>query len=80
MRRRRDGVGLCDEFPSIYYPEDFIEGAYDYELGPGMALCVEAYCGVVGGRDGVKLEDQVLVTETGFENLSSYPFDAKLLG
>jgi Xaa-Pro aminopeptidase len=74
------GVGLCDEFPSIYYPEDFIEGAYDYELGPGMALCVEAYCGVVGGRDGVKLEDQVLVTETGFENLSSYPFDAKLLG
>ncbi|TCD15240.1 dimethylsulfonioproprionate lyase DddP [Oricola cellulosilytica] len=73
------GVGLCDEFPSIYYPEDFIEGAYDYLLEPGMTLCVEVYAGVVGGRDGVKLEDQVLVTETGFENLSSYPFDDRLL-
>jgi len=74
------GVGLCDEFPSVYYPQDFIPGAYDYPLEPGMVLCVEVYCGEVGGRDGVKLEDQVLITETGFENLSSYPFDAKLLG
>ncbi|GAB4355815.1 MAG: Xaa-Pro peptidase family protein [Oricola sp.] len=74
------GVGLCDEFPSIYYPQDFIEGAYDYPLAPGMVLCVEAYCGVVGGRDGVKLEDQVLITGDGFENLSRYPFDARLLG
>lgn len=74
------GVGLCDEFPSIYYREDFIEGAFDYPLEPGMVLCVECYAGKVGGRDGVKLEDQVLITETGFENLSSYPFDARLLG
>jgi Xaa-Pro aminopeptidase len=73
------GVGLCDEFPSIYYPEDFIDGAYDYPLEPGMTMCVEVYAGVVGGRDGVKLEDQVLITEEGYENMSSYPFDARLL-
>lgn len=73
------GVGLCDEFPSIYYPEDFIEGAFDYPLEPGMVLCTDVYVGRVGGSDGVKLEDQVLVTETGFENLSSYPFEQKLL-
>ena len=74
------GVGLCDEWPAIYYPEDFIEGGFDYELQPGMVICVEVYAGAVGGRDGVKLEEQVLITEDGHENLCTYPFDAKLLG
>ena len=73
------GVGLCDEWPAILYPEDFIEGAFDYELQPGMVLCVEAYIGAVGGREGVKLEDQVLVTESGFENLSTVSFEERLL-
>ena len=72
------GVGLCDEFPAIYYPEDFLEGAFDYHLEPGMALCVEAYIGAVGGREGVKLEDQVLITETGYENLTRLAFDDRL--
>ena len=74
------GVGLCDEFPAIYYPEDFIPGAFDYTLEPGMMLCVEAYVGAVGGRHGVKLEEQVLITETGYECLTRYPFDDRLLG
>jgi Xaa-Pro aminopeptidase len=73
------GVGLCDEYPAIYYPEDFIEGAFDYHLEPGMTICVEAYIGAIGGREGVKLEEQVVVTETGFENLTHCPFDEKLL-
>ena len=74
------GVGLCDEWPAILYPEDFREGAFDYLVEPGMVLCVEIYAGAVGGAHGVKLEDQVLITETGYENLSTYPFDPKLLG
>ncbi len=73
------GIGMCDEFPCIYYPEDYIEGAFDYVLEPGMTLCVEAYIGAVGGNEGVKLEDQVLITETGAENLTSYPFEERLL-
>ncbi len=73
------GIGMCDEFPCIYYPEDFIEGAFDYVLQPGMTLCVEAYIGAVGGREGVKLEDQVLITEDGAENLTHYPFDTRFL-
>lgn len=73
------GVGLCDEFPSIYYPDHFIEGAFDYELEPGMTLCVEAYVGAEGGKDGVKLENQVLITDKGYENLVTYPYDNKLL-
>ncbi len=74
------GIGMCDEYPCIYYPEDFIEGAFDYVLEPGMTLCVEAYVGAVGGKEGIKLEDQVLITETGAENLTKYPFDKRLLG
>ncbi|EJT85903.1 metallopeptidase-like protein [Pseudomonas putida S11] len=43
------------------------------------ALCVEAYIGEVGGRDGIKLENQLLVTETGYELLTHYPFDNSFL-
>lgn len=72
------GIGLCDEFPAILYPQDFIPGAFDYVLEPGMTLCVEAYVGAVGGRHGVKLEEQVLITENGYENLTKCPFDKAL--
>lgn len=72
------GVGLCDEFPAIYYPEDFLEDAFDYVLEPGMMFCVEAYVGAVGGRNGVKLEEQVLITDNGYENLTRCPFDEAL--
>ncbi|MGX5804143.1 dimethylsulfonioproprionate lyase DddP [Bradyrhizobium sp. Arg314] len=73
------GIGLCDEYPAIMYPEDFIPGAFDYKLEPGMTLCVEAYIGAIGGREGVKLEEQVLITANGFENLTKCPFDAALM-
>lgn len=73
------GVGLCDEYPSIRYPEDYAGHGYDGVLQAGMTLCVEAYVGAVGGKQGVKLEDQVLITEQGFENLTHYPFEAKML-
>ncbi|CAM3723157.1 Dimethlysulfonioproprionate lyase DddP [Pseudomonas reidholzensis] len=69
------GVGLCDEYPCIRYPEDLEAYGYEGVLQPGMALCVEAYIGEVGGRDGIKLENQLLVTETGYELLTHYPFD-----
>jgi len=73
------GVGLCDEYPCIRYPEDFDAYGYEGELQPGIALCVEAYVGEVGGRDGIKLENQLLVTETGYEVLTHYPFEVSFL-
>ncbi|WP_281857585.1 dimethylsulfonioproprionate lyase DddP [Litoreibacter halocynthiae] len=74
------GVGLCDEWPLVAYPDKHVDGAFDYELQPGMTLCVEALVGEVGGDFSIKLEDQVLITEDGYENLTKYPFDAILLG
>lgn len=74
------GVGLCDEWPLVAYPDKAVAGAYDYPLQPGMVLCVEAAVGEVGGDFSIKLEDQVLVTEDGFENLIGYEFDPALMG
>ncbi len=73
------GVGLCDEYPSVRYPQDWEAGMHDTVLEPGMTLCVEVYYGEVGGPCGIKLEDQVLITEDGYENLTRYPFDNRFL-
>lgn len=77
---RFHGVGLCDEWPSVCYPENWLDGQFDYVLEPGMVLCVEALVAEVGGGFSIKLEDQVLVTDTGHEKLTHYPFDAALMG
>ena len=74
------GVGLCDEWPLIAYEDAFVEGAFDYHLEPGMCICVEALVSPEGGNFSIKLEDQVLITETGYENLTTYPFDSALSG
>jgi Xaa-Pro aminopeptidase len=74
------GVGLCDEWPLVSYPDHAVPGAFDYPLEPGMTLCVEALVSEVGADFSIKLEDQVLITETGYENLSKYPFDPALMG
>ncbi|MEC7305207.1 MAG: dimethylsulfonioproprionate lyase DddP [Pseudomonadota bacterium] len=73
------GVGLCDEYPCVRYPEDVEAHGYSGNFEPGMTLCVEAYIGAVGGLEGVKLEEQVLITETGCEMLSTYRYEDALL-
>ena len=72
-------MGLCDEWPLIAYSDGYVEGAFDYELEPGMMLCVEALVGEEGGDFCIKLEDQVLITEDGHETFTQYPFDPVLL-
>jgi len=74
------GVGLCDEWPLVSYPDAHVEGAFDYALEPGMVICVEALVSPEGGDFSIKLEDQVLITEDGHENLTKYPFDQRLMG
>jgi len=74
------GVGLCDEWPLVAYPDKAVAGAFDYALEPGMVLCVEALVSEAGNDFSIKLEDQVLITGDGHENLTRYPFDAALMG
>ncbi|MEO1274437.1 MAG: dimethylsulfonioproprionate lyase DddP [Pseudomonadota bacterium] len=74
------GVGLCDEWPIFEYPDIWRPGSFDHVLEPGMVVCVEALISREGGDFSIKLEDQVLITETGTENLTKYPWDAALMG
>lgn len=73
------GVGLCDEYPAVVYLEDFDAAGYDGVFEAGMAVCVESYIGEEGGREGVKLEQQVLITEQGVEPFSTFAFEDVLL-
>lgn len=72
------GVGLGVEYPLIYYPEDYELFGYDGVFEAGMMACVESYIGAENGREGVKLEQPVLITDEGPQLLSHYPFDEGL--
>ena len=67
------GVGQCDEYPSIYMPWSWDEWGHDGELQAGMVLTSESYIGSRDGGEGIKLEDQYLVTENGPELLTDFP-------
>jgi Xaa-Pro dipeptidase len=73
------GVGLADEYPTLPHAADWTDDTPDGVLEPGMVLCVESYIGRLGQREGVKIEEQVLITATGHEQLSNYPLDARLM-
>lgn len=74
------GVGLCDEYPVLVHKIDWDNGkGYDGHLRTGMTLCIESLIGTRGGKECIKLEDQLLITDTGYEMLSSYPFEASML-
>ncbi|MGY9074585.1 MAG: M24 family metallopeptidase [Acidimicrobiales bacterium] len=64
------GVGQCDEYPEIFMPRSWDDVGFDGVLQPGMCLTVESYIGDRHGGEGVKLENQVLVTENGPELLT----------
>ena len=72
-------MGLSDEYPKIYYQEDWERDGYDGVIEANMVLCVESYSGREGGKEGVKLEDMAGVTRDGYELLTAYPFEKELL-
>ena len=73
------GCGMTGEYPYLYHRGDFADAGYDGTIEPGMTICVESYIGEENGAEGVKLEQQVLITETGIELLSRFPFEDALL-
>jgi len=67
------GAGLVDEFPTVAYAADYADWGYDGYFQENMVVCVESYIGAVGGGQGVKLEQQVLITSGGAVPMSSDP-------
>jgi len=72
------GVGMIDEWPNVAWDTND-PAAQDGVLLPGMTVCVESYIGERGGTEGVKLEEQVLITDTGYEIMSRFPLEQALL-
>jgi Xaa-Pro aminopeptidase len=70
---------MGDEWPIIPFPCDWEEEGTEGELEAGMVICIESFIGSEHGGEGVKLEQQVLVTETGCEVMSAFPFESDLL-
>ncbi len=73
------GVGMTGEYPYIFHQQDFPDAGADGILTPMMTLCVESYLGGADDQEGVKLEQQVLITDSGYELLSTFPYEENLL-
>ena len=67
------GIGMCDEWPAIRYPKDGGERRGIFEKN--MTITIESYIGKVGGKEGVKLEQQYLVGQNGLELMSHHPLE-----
>ena len=68
------GAGMVDEYPSVAYVADWESWGYDGMFENNMVVSVESFIGEVGGSQGVKLEQQVLITEGGAEPMSNALF------
>lgn len=68
------GVGMADEWPVIPLHVDFDNRAMSGQFEPGMVICIESLIGEAGS-ESIKLETQVLVTETGHERLDTFPWE-----
>lgn len=68
------GVGMVDEYPSVAYAQDYAEWGFDGMFEENMVVSVESYIGEIGAKEGVKLEQQVLITAKGGVPMSRSPF------
>ncbi len=73
------GLGLCGEFPYIPHYFDGVPYNFNGAFEPGMVICIESYIGEEQHSEGVKLEDQFLITEEGVVRMTNYPFCEALL-
>jgi Xaa-Pro aminopeptidase len=73
------GDGMSDEWPCVYWPDQSWSGFGndDDVLQENMVLSLEGLASKKGGRESVKLEEQILITEGGPEVLSMAPFDER---
>lgn len=68
------GVGMADEWPVLPLHVDWTDRAMAGRFQPGMVLCVESLI-AEAGSESIKLETQVVVTESGHERLDSFPWE-----
>jgi Xaa-Pro aminopeptidase len=67
------GLGLTLHDQPVISPYAKAMGLPPNELKAGMIIALETYAGKKGGKEGVRLEENILVTKDGFEILSRWP-------
>jgi Xaa-Pro dipeptidase len=67
------GVGRTLEYPVILWDKN-----HTGELEENMVMSVEVYAATDDAVEGVKLEEEILITSTGHEVLSTAPYDDRL--
>lgn len=71
------GLGIsANEQPLLGTYKGVIEPENAVTLQPGMVFSIEPYSGTPG-IGGIRLEDNVIITEDGCEVLSTYPFEER---
>lgn len=68
------GVGMADEWPVLPLYPDWNNRVMAGQFEPGMVICLESLV-AEEGSESVKLETQVLVTDTGCEPLDTFPWE-----
>ena len=71
------GLGISGhEPPAITHETD---KEYPQEIKANSYLAIETYSYEPGCNDGVRLEEDIIVTEDGYDMMSRYPFEKKLM-
>jgi len=72
------GLGMSGDFPNIPHASAGEPYPLQGVLEAGMVVCIESYIGSAEHRQGVKLENQYLITDTGPKLMSGFELSAKL--
>ncbi len=72
------GLGLAACEPPYLTSEYMVPRKKAYVLEPGMVFSIEPYAGEPG-IGGIRLEDNVVVTDHGMDLISRFPYDNRLL-
>jgi Xaa-Pro aminopeptidase len=72
------GIGIAPLEPPFLLSPDLIPEGEEVVIEPNMFFSVEPYAGIPG-IGGIRLEENMLVTDTGCEIINKYPFDARLM-
>ncbi|MEK6193068.1 MAG: aminopeptidase P family protein, partial [Deltaproteobacteria bacterium] len=67
------GLGLTLHDQPVISPYAKAIGLSPNELKAGMVIALETYAGHKGGKDGVRLEENILITQDGYEVLTRWP-------
>ncbi len=69
------GLGLTLHDRPFFNRMNQVAGVPQQTFKEGMVLAIETYAGQKGGKFGVRLEENILVTKDGYERLSLWPID-----